>query len=123
MNKPEVSVSQLRRTQRVTIAIPVVVRGTGFEETTSTVTVNAHGGLVMLGATVERDSPVWIIHTKTLEELPGKVVSLGKPEQGKIPVGIEFAEPSPFFWQIYFPPDDWQTSVERKRPGSHPPRR
>jgi hypothetical protein len=57
------------------------------------------------------------VNPKTAEELPSKVVSLGKPEDGKIPVGIEFSEASPLFWQISFPPDDWLTSSERKRPG------
>jgi hypothetical protein len=115
-----VRVPPVRRTQRVSIAIPVVVRGKGFQETTSTFSVNAHGGLVALRATVAVDDLVSLINPRTLEELPGKVVYIGKPEDGKIPVGVEFSEPSPFFWKISFPPDDWMNSEERKRPGSNP---
>ena len=107
----------VRRTQRVHIAMPLIVRGTDFREATSTVAVNANGCLVLLKATVSRDDEVWLINPKTAEELPGKVASLGKPEDGKIPVGLEFGEPSPLFWKISFPPDDWLTSPERKRPG------
>jgi hypothetical protein len=95
-----------------------MVRGAQFEESTITIAVNAHGCLVLLGATIARDDQVSLINPRTAEELPGKVVSLGKPEDGKTPVGIEFSEPSPLFWQINFPPDDWLTSTDRKRPGT-----
>jgi hypothetical protein len=105
----------VRRTQRVQIAMPVLVRGSVFQESTSTVAVNAHGCLVLLKTPVLRDDAVSIVNPKTAEELPGRVISLGKPEDGKIPVGIEFGEPSPLFWQINFPPDDWLTSSDRKR--------
>jgi hypothetical protein len=107
-----------RRTQRVQISMPVLVRGQNFHENTSTVAVNAHGCLVLLKAKVGRDDQLSLVNPKTAEELPAKVVSLGKPEDGKIPVGIEFGEPSPLFWRINFPPDDWFTSAERKRPGT-----
>jgi hypothetical protein len=98
--------------------MPVFVRGANFQESTNTVAVNAHGCLVMLKAKVVRDDQLSLVNAKTAEELPARVVSLGKPEEGKIPVGVEFGEPSPLFWRINFPPDDWFTSTERKRPGA-----
>ncbi len=97
------------------IALPVLVRGTDFREKTSTVSVSAHGCLVRLAAKVAQGDEVWLIHPKTAEEIPSRVVSLGKQGGEKIPDGIEFSEPSPLFWRINFPPDDWQTSMERKR--------
>ena len=118
MSDPGIQVAPVRRTQRVQIAMPVLLRGKNFEEFTNTVAVNAHGCLVMLKAAVSRDDQISLVNPKTAEELPGKVVSLGKPEDGKVPVGIEFSEASPLFWQINFPPDDWLTSSERKRPGA-----
>ncbi len=118
MSDSAIPVAPVRRTQRVQIAMPVLVRNGHFQETTNTVAVNAHGCLVLLKTPVARDEQVSLINPKTVEELPGKVVSLGKPEDGKIPVGIEFVEPSPLFWQINFPPDDWLTSSERKRPSA-----
>jgi hypothetical protein len=117
MSDPGIQVAPVRRTQRVQISMPVLVRGKAFEEFTTTIAVNAHGCLVLLKTTVMRDDLVSLVNPKTAEELPSKVVSLGKPEEGKIPVGIEFSEASPLFWQISFPPDDWLTSAERKRPG------
>jgi hypothetical protein len=95
--------------------MPVLVRGPNFHEATNTVAVNAHGCLVLLQTKVLRDDQLSLINPKTAEELPAKVVSLGKPEDGKIPVGVEFGEPSPLFWRINFPPEDWFTSSERKR--------
>ena len=118
MSDSGIQVAPVRRTQRVQIAMPVLVRGRQFEEATSTVAVNAHGCLVMLKTPVLREDQVSLVNPKTAEELPSKVVSLGKSEEGKVPVGIEFGEPSPLFWKINFPPDDWVTSVERKRPGA-----
>jgi PilZ domain-containing protein len=118
VSEPEAPAAPVRRTHRVQISMPIVVRGGNFAEETNTVAVNAHGCLVLLKTPVARNDQVSLINPKTAEELPGRVVSLGKPEDGKIPVGVEFAEPSPLFWQIYFPPDDWLTSEERKRPGA-----
>ena len=40
-------------------------------------------------------------------ELQGQVVDMGGEQAGKIEVGIEFPEPSPRFWRIAFPPEDW----------------
>jgi hypothetical protein len=123
MSDSGIQVAPIRRTQRVHIAMPVLVRGGQFEESTSTVAVNAHGCLVMLKTPVLRDDLLSLVNPKTAEELPSRVVSLGKPEEGKVPVGIEFGEPSPLFWQISFPPDDWLTSEERKRPGLSLPKK
>jgi hypothetical protein len=114
----ESQVAPARRTQRVHIAMPVLIRGGSFQELTKTIAVNAHGCLVLLKAQVSRDQQISLVNPKTAEELPGKIVSFGKPEEGKTPVGVEFVEPSPLFWQINFPPDDWFTSEERKRPGT-----
>ena len=118
MSETDTQATPVRRTQRVQISMPVVVRGQGFQEETNTIAVNAHGCLVLLKAKIARDAQLSLINPKTAEELPAKVVSLGKPEEGKIPVGVEFIEPSPLFWRINFPPDDWFTSSERKRPGT-----
>ena len=116
-----------RRSHRVHIAMPVLVRGQKgtqpFEENTVTISVNAHGCMVRLTTPVTRNQGVSIINTKTAEELPCTVTFLGPKEGGRMEVGIEFAEPSPVFWRIAFPPEDWDPA-ERKRPStSQPPTR
>ncbi|HTW22923.1 MAG TPA: PilZ domain-containing protein [Candidatus Baltobacteraceae bacterium] len=110
-----------RRSHRVFIAMPVLVRGKyagqAFEESTQTVSVSAHGGLVRVAARLVRGQTISIVNAKTAEELPCTVTSLGQKENGKTEVGLEFTEASPLFWRIAFPPEDWDPS-ERKRPGS-----
>lgn len=116
--------AERRRTQRVQIAMPVVVRAkdgkTPFEETTHTVSVNANGCLVRVAGTLVRGQKISLINPKTTEELPCTVMFLGKKDGGKTEVGVEFAEASPLFWRISFPPEDWDPS-ERKRPGAGRP--
>ncbi len=115
--------SERRRTQRVQIAMPVIVRGkTGtqnFEEETFTVAVNANGCMVRMTNRVARAQQISIVNPKTAEELPCGVIFIGQRDAGKMEVGIEFSEPSPLFWRIAFPPEDWDPS-ERKR-ASHSP--
>ena len=111
-----------RRTHRIQISMPVIVRGGSgahaFEEKTRTVSVNANGCMVRLDARVARGQDVSIINPKTVEELPCTVTFIGQKEVGKTEIGLEFSEPSPLFWRIAFPPEDWDPA-ERKRAGHH----
>lgn len=117
--------AERRRSQRVNIAMPVLVRGKRagqpFEEQALTISVSAHGCMVRVATPLTRSQEVAIVNVKTAEELPCKVTFLGQKEGGKTEVGVEFSEASPLFWRIAFPPEDWDPS-ERKRPGgSRPP--
>lgn len=117
--------AERRRTQRVLIAMPVLVRGgtapKTFEESTVTVSVNANGCLLRLAQQVVRGQQIAVVNPKTAEELPSTVTFIGAKESGKSEIGVEFAEPSPLFWRIAFPPPDWD-AAERKRPtGAHTP--
>jgi hypothetical protein len=113
--------SERRRTQRVQISMPVIVRcredKTPFEEKTSTISVNANGCLVKIQTQILRGQKVLLVNPLTTEELPCTVTFLGKKDGGKTEVGLEFAEASPLFWRISFPPEDWDPS-ERKRPAN-----
>jgi hypothetical protein len=112
-----------RRSHRVHIAMPVLVRGKKgeqgqpFEEQTHTISVNAHGCMVRMSTPVTRTQEITIINPKTAEELPCTVTSIGQRDGGRQEVGVEFAEASPVFWRIAFPPEDWDPS-ERKRPST-----
>jgi hypothetical protein len=119
------SYAERRRSQRVVIAMPVLVRGKHaghpFEEETTTVSVSATGCLVRLAAPVVRAQEIAVVNPKTAEELPSVVTFVGLKDGGKTEVGVEFGEPSPLFWRIAFPPPDWD-AAERKRPtGLRPP--
>ena len=114
--------SNRRRTQRVMIAMPVIIRVPNakdafYEEATETVVVNAHGCMVRLAVPLTRDQVVRILNPKSLEEQSCRVVSIGQFAEGKAEVGLEFSESSPRFWRIIFPPQDWDPA-ERKLPAA-----
>lgn len=122
-----------RRSHRVQITMGLFVRGasggTNFQEETQTISVSAHGCMLRLAAKVARGQHVTIVNKKTAEELACTVTYLGNSDGVTAEVGIEFTEPSPVFWRIAFPPENWDPS-ERKRAGSaqhvtplKPPRR
>jgi len=121
---PPEAANDRRRTQRVNIAMPVLVRGESggkkFEEETTTVSVNAHGCMVRLAVKVTRSQALSLVNPKTAEELPCTVTFLGQRDGNKVQVGVQFDEASPLFWRIAFPPEDWDPS-ERKRSGARGP--
>lgn len=117
-----------RRTQRVQIVMPVRVSGgedaDAFEQLTETATVSAHGCLVRLDRNVARLQEILIVNPATQQEVRGSVVFIGEDSSSPKEVGIEFAAPSPLFWGITFPPEDWDPA-DRKLPSqaSHQPSR
>ncbi len=102
-----------RRSQRVILSITVIVRTEAgrrtdsFEETTQTLLVNAHGALIVLAHKVEKGQKLLITNCATHVEHTCQVAHLSPATGGKTQVGIEFTTPSPDFWRIAFPPEDW----------------
>jgi hypothetical protein len=89
--------------------------GNPFNEITQTLIINANGGLIELATPVAKGQRLFIANMKTGDEIACDVATLGSHVGGKAQVGIRFAEPSPHFWGLAFPPEDWD-SGERKRP-------
>ncbi len=102
-----------RRSQRVILSLRVIVRTedapkiAAFEEETHTLIVNAHGALIALKAKVAKGQKLRLTNRATKAEQSCRVASLGPMSEGKAQVGVEFLKPSPDFWQISFPPEDW----------------
>jgi hypothetical protein len=48
-----------------------------------------------------------IRNVKTGEEVACTVMVIGERQDHKCGIGVEFDEPSPRFWRVAFPPDDW----------------
>lgn len=97
---------------RVLLSVPITVSGKTTEnqifiEDTRTLVVNAHGALISLGAHVAAEQQVVVSNKATHQTLECRVVYVGNAQAGKAQMGIEFVKPSPIFWQIDFPPDDW----------------
>lgn len=108
------------RATRVHLAIPVFVYGTTksgapFKEITETLTVSDNGALIELETPVIKDQKLLLANMKSGAEITCQVSSLRVAENGKTQVGVRFDEPSPRYWGIGFPPEDWDPS-ERKRP-------
>jgi len=101
-----------RRSMRVLLSVPIHVSGKttdgkDFEEQTRTLVVNAHGALIALGAKVAAGQSIIVANPATQFTIECRVVYLGNSQGGKIQMGVEFVKPSPRFWQVDFPPDDW----------------
>jgi PilZ domain-containing protein len=102
-----------RRSQRVILALGVTVSSpaqgklAAFQEETQTLVVNAHGCLISLSNKVEKGQLVLMKNRATQDEQSCKVVYVGGLANGKAQIGIEFTAPSPEFWHIAFPPEDW----------------
>jgi hypothetical protein len=118
-----VTIKGQRRSKRILLDVPLVIRGEAedkspFQEETFTVTVSAHGALVVLGAKVELGQKVLVTNPKKQGEREGTVIFLGSPYAGLATVGIEFTHPAPEFWAVDSPPPDWDLtkSSSRRRP-------
>lgn len=113
-----------RRSQRVLMQVGIRVRGkdaqgNDFEEGTETLAINAHGALVLLNARVISGAVVHVKHNKTGEEQECHVAFLGPVRSGRAEIGVEFTTPSPNFWRVAFPPEDWSPkSPEARSPNA-----
>src|SRR5712664_3317098 len=109
-----------RRSQRVMLKISIVVLTQGDDnkrvsEETRTVTVNAHGAMILLGMKASIGQLLTLRNSRTGEEASCRVVYLSPHQSEKREVGVDFMKPSPRFWRISFPPSDWTTrSAEAK---------
>jgi hypothetical protein len=116
-----------RRSQRVMLAVKILVGGDRlggqrFSEEAETSVVNVHGALIFLAEKVTLGQSLSIRNIKSSEELQAEVVDVGAFIDSKFEVGIEFLEPSPRFWRVAFPPEDWSPrSPEAKRRTVSPP--
>lgn len=109
---PHIPSGARRRSQRVLMQVGIRVRGKDaqgkeFEEGTETLAINAHGALILLSARVISGGVVHVKHNKTGEEQECHVAFLGPVRSGRAEIGVEFTTPSPNFWRVAFPPEDW----------------
>jgi hypothetical protein len=115
----EANPASKRRSMRVVIDVPVAVFGQNsdgkiFEEKAKTVTVSAHGGLVILKTNIDPQKPALLVNTKTGGEIQCRIAHRKEIEKGLFEIGLEFEQPLPRFWGVNFPPEDWNP-VDRKK--------
>ena len=94
-----------RASERVFLQVPVMVHGmcrdkTSFQEETSTVVVNAAGGLVTLCSGVDVGDTVLVVNKTTKRSHECRVVYRGNDGEGKPQAAIAFGGAIPNFWKL-----------------------
>jgi hypothetical protein len=117
LRKPSANPADARRTQRVHLQIPIQVRAqfagdSPISEDTTTLEVNAHGGLIALAMRVRPGQKLVLRNWATAKEQDCRVVHVRDKPIGKNEVGIAFPFAIPKFWNIEFPPPDWTPYLE-----------
>jgi len=102
-----------RRSERVLLDVPLVVRGEtpdhhDFQEETFSVTVSAHGALVMLATKVALGQKLTLLNPQNWDERETRVAYIGPAHAGLSQVAVEFGKPSPEFWPVNPQPSGWK---------------
>lgn len=102
------AVGKKARLKRITLGVPVLVRGpkvdpTRLREVTQTLIVLPHGAVLSLGATVGLGEVVNLVNLKTGDEAECRVVGMKLGDDGKNQVEIEFLQEVTSFWPVSFP--------------------
>jgi hypothetical protein len=113
---PETATAAQRRSSRVFTRITVRAdgkddRGRKFRESSQTIVINAHGGLLYLQESLKLGADLVLVNPATEEEQECRVVYLGDTSEKGTRVGVEFLSPSPHFWGVEFAQKDWAASV------------
>lgn len=93
-----------RRSQRVLVRMPVVIHVAGKELQGNTHTVSAGGAMVILKEGISEGTKVTVENPVTKGKVEAKVIRPPQMNQEGSLVPVEFATPSPTFWNIFFPP-------------------
>ena len=107
---PNVNYAERRRSQRFLLDVALIVRGESiegrpFQEETFTISVSAHGALLVLSARVALGQTLFLVNAQTRNEREGRVARFGALYGGLAQVGVEFAFPAPEFWFSDFSPE------------------
>ncbi|HLZ51845.1 MAG TPA: PilZ domain-containing protein [Candidatus Acidoferrum sp.] len=95
-----------RRAQRVLLRIRVLVQVAGNPNSleSSTHTVSASGGMLIVPEPLSEGTKVTLENPKTQAKVEARVVRPPQMTHEGALVPVEFSAPSPNFWGIFFPP-------------------
>jgi len=101
-----------RRSLRLLLDVPLIVRGESvehapFREETFTISVNAHGALLLLSHKVAVGQALFLTNSETRDEREGRVARFGLPYGGLAQVAVEFRQPAGEFWHVDPLPQSW----------------
>ena len=112
-----------RRSQRLFLQVRVVVEGqlpnkSPFSEETHTIVVNAHGALVEMKVSLDQGQIVTLHNVRSSEKIECTIKLVTPAGPGKFSTAFEFITPSPEFWHVSFPPDDWSARLTNLKKNS-----
>jgi hypothetical protein len=114
-----------RKSQRVVLKVSILARGKDtrgkeFSENTESISVSAHGCLLLLSAVVAKGQPLIVRNLRTDCSQECSVVYMGREQGSRREVGVSFMMANPNFWQVNFPPWDWSPQhPDAKGPGAN----
>jgi hypothetical protein len=114
-NGSALSERERRHSQRLLLDVPLIVRGESaehapFREETFTISVNAHGALLLLSAKVAIGQALFLMNAETRDEREGRVARFGSPYGGLAQVAVEFPQPAGEFWHVHPLPQGWTSA-------------
>ena len=97
-----------RRTLRVTLTVPLTVRGQSddgekFSAHALSQAVNRNGGLLQMEQVVVIGQPLILVNENSNRSIECRVVAVRHERDGKTYVGVEFVTPDANFWSMTFP--------------------
>lgn len=103
-----------RRSQRVIIRVPVTLEATmsgqKIKAEAFTVAVNIHGAMVLCARLFDAETRLELRNERTTERTEVRVTRTPRESAEGYLIPLEFTVPSPKFWQISFPPENWKSS-------------
>lgn len=101
-----------RRSQRVMIRVPVTLstadNGQAVKVQAHTVAVNIHGAMVVCKRSFDAETKLEVMNDRTGERAASRVTRAPRESAEGFLIPVEFLDPSPKFWQITFPPENWK---------------
>jgi hypothetical protein len=94
---------------RVRASIHVALKGQPETIDVATLSVNAHGAVVVMDRNLATDTRLVLEHAATKERVACKVVRPSRQMPEGFHVPLEFDSPAPDFWKIDFPSPDWRS--------------
>jgi len=103
-----------RRSERLFLDVSLIVRGESVErkvflEPTFTISISAHGALVVLSTKVAIGQMLFLRNPGTQKEMEGQVARFDPLHGNEAQVGINFTQPTLMFWPAVFPPKSWKS--------------
>ena len=103
-----------RRSERLFLDVGLIVRGESvegevFEEPTFTISISAHGALVVMSTKVVLGQTLFLRNPGIQKEMEGRVTRFGPLRGNEAQVGINFTQPTLMFWPAVFPPKSWKS--------------